>query len=75
MDNTTYGQWTRTDEPGLAVRRGPEGLICLSTPDGECATLRNLLESIATGRADGQGKLQGLTSRQAKSALQALQLA
>ncbi|MBQ0986975.1 hypothetical protein KBZ10_21155 [Streptomyces sp. F63] len=75
MDNTTYGQWMSTDQPGLTVRRGPEGLVCLSTPDGECATLRHLLEPIADGLARGEGALEGLTSQQARSALQALRLA
>lgn len=72
MDNTTYGQWMSTDEPGLTVRRGPEGLICLSTPAGDCVTLRNLLEPIASGQADGHGALGALTAQQARSALQAL---
>lgn len=75
MDNTTYGQWMSTDQPGLTVRRGPEGLVCLSTPDGECATLRHLLESIADGLARGEGALEGVTSQQARSALRALRLA
>ncbi|NJQ00352.1 hypothetical protein [Streptomyces zingiberis] len=72
MDHTTYGPWVGTDEPGLAVRRGPEGLVCLSTPDGERATLPPLLQSIAEGRTPGPGELAGFTAEQARSALRAL---
>ncbi|MFF1839440.1 hypothetical protein ACFVXE_35495 [Streptomyces sp. NPDC058231] len=50
----SYGPWKAVDGAALHVRRGPEGLICLRSEHGDCATLTFLLEEAAQGRATGE---------------------
>ncbi|WP_328886163.1 hypothetical protein [Streptomyces sp. NBC_00316] len=50
----SYGPWNAVEGAAVHVRRGPEGLICLRTEHGDCATLAPLLEEAARGRATGE---------------------
>ncbi|MDK1471936.1 hypothetical protein QNO07_00590 [Streptomyces sp. 549] len=70
--------WTGTEErrptgtPRLMVRTGPEGLERVRHREGECATLLPLLRR-AAGTRGRVARLGGLTRREARAALRALE--